>query len=304
MEDLQVTLDYNYDYDYTPKFSVFGDNIFGRSNIILCVSIILVILTNAFLMIAIFLDRKSHGKTRSLSLLNYMLNYALFTLFVYFQNIHLQLFLYFPTSACAFIFMTHSVLDEGSKYFLFPICCDFIVKYFQPSKYGNRKFLIIQYAVTGILWAFLWVKGLVMFLACSVFSPERCNISINSNFITIMATFSILMITMLVYIGLLIYIAIKGRQCEMMKSPLRTLIIVVILAFISYLQQNLFELGVFPSFDDQTFLIYRYSHFVSFLVMSFLWILDATIRQSARKLCSKKCKESTDHSSHDITELN
>lgn len=109
-----MTVDYEYNFDYTKEFSVIRDNTFGHLNIFMCVSIILVILTNAFLMITILLDRKSHRKSRNLSLLNYMLNYALFTLFIYLENIHIHLFPYLPIPACAFIFMTHNVLDEGS----------------------------------------------------------------------------------------------------------------------------------------------------------------------------------------------
>ncbi|XP_036366293.1 uncharacterized protein LOC115220941 isoform X2 [Octopus sinensis] len=300
MEDLQMTTANN-DADT----SIFGDDTFGRLNIFTCVSIILVILTNAFLMIAIFLDRKSHGKTRSLSLLNYMLNYALFALFIYFQNIHVYRFRDLPTSTCAFFVITHYVLEEGSKYFLFPICCDFIVKYFLPSKYESQKFLTIQYAMTGILWAFLWVLYLAVMLTLKKENPSSCFIYFENSFTTIINIFSVfVMIALLVFIGVLIYIAVRGKQCEMMKSPLRTLIVVLIFVLIFCLQRNLFALNIFPLFSVQMFINYWITFLVCFLLLPFIWLFDATIRQSVRKLWPGKCKESTDHPSHEKTELN
>lgn len=290
--------------NYIDDTPIFDDKIFGPLHIFMCVSIILVILTNAFLMIAIFLDRKSHGKSRSLSLLNYMLNYALFALFIYFVNIFTYLFPGLPASTCVFFRLTYAVLDEGTKYFLFPICCDFIAKYFHPSKDENRKFLILHYTITGILLAFIWIKGLAVILIHSK-GVHNCHVYFDNHFHHLEKIFStFVMIPMLVFVGVLIYIAIKGKQCEMMKSPLRTLIIFLILVTMICLQQILFSFNIFPLFSVKMFVTYQSVYLSVLLLLPFLWFFDATIRQSVRKLLSGKCKESTDHPSHELTQLN
>ncbi|XP_036366295.1 uncharacterized protein LOC118766726 [Octopus sinensis] len=301
MED--ISANYSYDYDY--KVSVFGNDAAGRLNIFVCISIIIVILFNIFLMVAIFLDRKSHGKTRSLSLLNYLLNYTLVALFVYFQSLHVFIVRDLPKSHCVFINILAFVVNDGDKYFIFPLCCEFIVKYFRPSKYENQIFLIIQSVLIGILWVFICIKNLVIILAFSNFSTGVCFPYLYSNVIVAQSIISILLvIAMLVFVGLLIYIAIKSKEQEMMKSPLITLIIITAVTIILLILVILKEDGLLGHYRSPLFVVYRVISLGSFLLLPFLWLFDFTITQSIRKLCSEKCKKHKDHPSHELTEIN
>ncbi|XP_014770522.1 uncharacterized protein LOC106869328 isoform X2 [Octopus bimaculoides] len=298
-----MSANYSYDYDY--KVSVFGNDAVGRLNIFICISIIIVILFNVFLMVAIFLDRKSHGKTRSLSLLNYLLNYALVALFVYFQSLHVFIVRDLPKSHCLFITILAFVVNDGDKYFLIPLCCDFIMKYFRPSKYENQIFLIIQSVLIGILWVLICIKNLVLILAFSNLSTNSCFFYLYINAIVAQFVISILLlIAMLVFIGLLIYIAIKSKEQEMMKSPLITLIIITAVTIILLILTTLNDAGFMGHYRSPLFVMYRVMSLGSFLLLPFLWSFDFTIRQSIRKLCSEKCKKHKDHPSHELTEIN
>ncbi|XP_052830115.1 uncharacterized protein LOC128246974 isoform X1 [Octopus bimaculoides] len=305
MEDIQMTTDYTYNYDYDYKVSVFGNDAAGRLNIFFCISIIIVVLFNLFLMVTIFLDRNTHGKTRSLSLLNYMLNYVLIALVIYFKGLHVYIVRDLPKYHCLFINIFLYAVNDGDKYFIIPLCCEFIVKYFKPRKYENQIFLIIQSVLIGILWIFNWIKSLVFFLAFSNFSTNNCFLLFQSN--AAIAQFILallLLITILIFIGLLIYIAIKGRDQEMMKSPLITLLIITIVTVILYLASYIFGIGILGRMLSKSFNIHRVINVVVFLLLPFLWLFDATIRQSIRTLYSRKYTKSNGHPSHELTEIN
>ncbi|XP_036366227.1 uncharacterized protein LOC118766695 [Octopus sinensis] len=300
MEDIQMTADCD------SNISLFRYEADEWLNFFVRVVTILIFLLNVFLIAAIFLDRKSHGKTRTLSLLNYMLNYALFALLYYFQNVHARVTRDLSQSSCLFIILSYAFLKEGHKYSLFPVCIDFIVKYFKPSKYENKSFLRTQFILIGIFWAFVLIKELVIILAFSEPGAYGCSVHLHIN--SKLAAFVIailLTIAMLVFIGLLIYIAIKGKECEMMKSPLITFVIFVILVVILHLGKTLFYVGLWGAITYNIFFTYKLVHFVGFLLLPFLWFFDATIRRSIRKLCSGKRKKTVATPSLELTtELN
>lgn len=264
-------------------------------NLFIRIATILIFLLNAFLIAAIFIDRKSHGKTRTLSLLNYMLNYALFALIYYFQNVYVSTVRDLSQSSCLFIILLYAFLNEGHKYFLFPVCIDFIVKYFKPNQYENKTFLRIQCILIGIFWVFVLIKELVIILAFSEFSISVCSVRLHIN--SKRAAFVIgvlLMIAMLVFISLLIYIVMKGKNREMIKSPLISFISFVIFVAILHLGRILFFAELSRFIVNNIFFIYKLVYTVGFLLLPFLWFFDATIRQSIRKLCCEKGKKTVD----------
>ncbi|XP_052830116.1 uncharacterized protein LOC128246974 isoform X2 [Octopus bimaculoides] len=304
---MEVTTNQSYDYhfEYEYEYEVFRNDAFGRLNIFMCISIIIVVLFDIFLIVAVFLDRKSHGKTRSLSLLNYFLNYALVALFAYFQSLHVFIVRDLPKSHCLFIVILAYTVNEGDKYFLIPLCCEFIVKYFRPSRYENQIFLIIQSVLIGILWVFISIKTLVIILAFSHQPSNGCYVSYYNSAIVAQFVISILLlIAMLVFIGFLIYIAIKSKEQEMMKSQVITLIIITIVTVILYFLNNMIVAGFVGLMHANFFVIDRVTNIVIFLLLPFLWLFDATIRQSIRNLCSRKYTKSNGHPSHELTEIN
>ncbi|XP_036366294.1 uncharacterized protein LOC118766725 [Octopus sinensis] len=304
---MEVVTNYSYEYEleHEYEYRVFGNDATGWLNIVLCISIIIVVLFDLFLMVAIFLDRKSHGKRRSLSLLNYLLNYALDAVFAYFQSLHIFIVQDLPKSHCLFIVILSYAFNDGVKYFLIPLCCEFIVKYFSPSRYENQIFLIIQSVLIGTLWVFISIKALVMFLAFSYHRSNSCYIHLDSSAIQAQFIMGILlMIAMLVFVGLLIYIAIKSKEEEMMKSQVKTLIIITAVIITLFFLNYVIGAGFVGLTYTTLAIIYRVTNIAIFLLLPFLWLFDTTIRQSIRNLCSRNYAKSKDHRPHELTEIN
>ncbi|XP_029647010.2 uncharacterized protein LOC115220942 isoform X1 [Octopus sinensis] len=275
-------------------------------NVSACVAAIVIFLFSALLTTAIFLDRGAFEKTRAFLLLNYMFNYTLFALFFYFHNVHIHIFGDLLQSTCLFIITLYSITNEGALYFILPICCDFIVKYFKPSKYESESFLRIQIIFTIVLWVFIWIKELLMILAFSDHGADQCYILLYLIYVLIhLAIESLYLITMLVFVCLLIYIAVKSRENDTMKISLITMIAIVIFVIILYSAETVAFVALYGVRQSTIFYAPQLLNMVRYVIVPFLLLSDVTIRRSIRKLYSGKCKKPTDPPSHEFTiELN
>ncbi|XP_052830114.1 uncharacterized protein LOC106869328 isoform X4 [Octopus bimaculoides] len=293
-------------YDYMNGTETVEIISFSWMNISSSVAAIVIFLLSALLTTAIFLDRKAYEKTRAFLLLNYMFNYTLFALFFYFHNVHIHIFTDLPQSTCLFIIILTSVTNDAALYFILPICCDFIVKYFKPSKYESHSFLHIQIILTVVLWVFIWIEDLILLLAASEYESEHCVIFLHFVSLCIYSgTVILYIITMLVFVGLFIYIAVKSKECENIESRLITLIIVVTFIVLSCIVEIIFLIGIYANIKNPVYYLPFLLNMIRFVVVPFLLLFDATIRQSIRKLCSAKCKKPTSPVSHELTtELN
>ncbi|XP_036366290.1 uncharacterized protein LOC115220942 isoform X2 [Octopus sinensis] len=293
-------------YDYMNGSTTVEIISFSWMNIASSVAAIVIFLLSALLTTAIFLDRKAYEKTRAFLLLNYMFNYILFALFFYFHNVHIHIYTDLPQSTCLFIIILTSVTNDGTLYFILPICCDFIVKYFKPSKYESESFLYIQIILTIVLWAFIWIEDLLLLLAGSGYESEHCAVFLHSVSLWIYSgTVILYIIAMLVSVGLFIYVAVKGKERENIKSRLITLIIVVTFIILSCIGEIVISIAIYSNIENPVYYLPVLLNMIRFVVVPFLLLFDATIQQSIRKLCSGKCKKSRNPESDELTtELN
>ncbi|XP_014770523.1 uncharacterized protein LOC106869328 isoform X3 [Octopus bimaculoides] len=296
--------EYYYYYEYNSTFTEPSSSIWV--NLSACVATIVIFLFSALLTTAIFLDRGAYGKTRSFLLLNYMFNYTLFALFFYFHNVHIHIFTDLPQSTCLFIIILTSVTNDAALYFILPICCDFIVKYFKPSKYESHSFLRTQIIFTVVLWVFIWIKELLMILAFSDYGVDQCYIFLHFISLCIhLAIESLYIVTMLVLVCLLIYIAVKSRENDTMKLSLITMIVIVIFVITLYSAETIVFVGLYGIIQITILYVPLLLNLIRFVIVPFLLLFDVTIRQSIRKLYSGKCKKPIRPPSHELTtELN
>lgn len=275
--------------------------VFNWISIITCIAIIVIFVLNALLAIAIFLDRRVYEKTRSFVLLTYVFNYTLFALFVYFRHVHIFIVYDLSLSSCLLIFILSSVAEEGALYFILPICCDIIVKYFRPNKYESQSFLCVQIILTVALWAFIWIKVLLMNLAGSSYEGDPCKIFLYPiSYYIYLAIAALYILTMLVFVCLLINIAVKSRENDTTKSPL---IVIVIFIIVFYSIENITYFVMHKKVIERNLYIPFLIFLSRFLVVPFLWLSDTTLKRSIRKLCCGKRKDFTVPPSHELNDL-
>lgn len=261
-------------------------------NISQCVTTVAAFLLNAFLMTAILLDRRSYKKTRLISLTNYTLSYTLFSLITYFYMVHLGAFLSFKLSTCLLLAIIHEIFSEYVRYFMLPICCDYIVKYSWPKEYESGRFQRLQFIFIAVLWLSICVTKLILILAFTDYTIDSCFPLIPYNLYFTRVGFQFIFACLMVFcLFSLVYTAVKCGDNEH-KSTTIALIIVVILWIVDSIKNGVFWARSWQLIHASAIYAPYTITLICFTLIPFAWLIDVNIRQSILRIFTERCKKS------------
>ncbi|XP_029647068.1 uncharacterized protein LOC115220990 [Octopus sinensis] len=259
------------------------------------ISAIVMFLFNGFLLFVIVQDRCSYRKAKCLASLNYILNYAFFALFYYFYTVHIHMYPDMPRSSCAFIIFLYLVLEDGTKYFIFPLCIDFIVQHFMPNQHQKRKFIYFQLILIGGIWGVIFLKE----IALSSSQPENeipfCIVMLSDVIIYSQLICTILFLcAVVVCLSLLLYIAIRNEEKPWksfnVMGAVAVISVLLIVVHVISMSSTITMLAFIDSNGNNNSMAKTSSivHFIGSLLIPFAWLCDGAIRQSIWKLFTGK----------------
>ncbi|GAB1611282.1 uncharacterized protein LOC115220990 [Argonauta hians] len=265
---------------------------------------IIAFLLSGFLLVVIIIDRQTYRKAQLLTSLNYMLNYVLFLVFEYFYTIHIHMLNKMPRSTCDFILVMFAVLEEGTKYFILPICIDFIIQHFRPSLHEKRNFVFYELIFMGALWAIIFIKEISVLLSDTDREERFCSVILTDKILYSQMIFTFLFLcAVVVCLSLLLYIVTVNRQnLRKMFNELGatvTLLFLLIVIHVLYVSSTISQLSGMQ--QHSLYEITFYVQMVGTKLLPLAWLCDGSIRNSIWRLLCGRCSTPRKQPEHELT---